>query len=148
MSEQLRRATCGELTRADEGAMVEVKGWVNSTRDHGGLIFIDLRDRFGITQVVFDPRASAPATELASSLRSEDVVAARGAVRRRPSGTDNPKLATGEIEIAAQSLDVLNRSKTPPFPVHSDGEVDESLRLRYRYLDLRRPQLQQAIALR
>ncbi len=144
----MRRATCGELSGSDEGATVEVKGWVNSSRDHGGLIFIDLRDRFGITQVVFDPRTSAVATELASSLRSEDVVAARGAVRRRPAGTENPKLSTGEIEVAAQSLDVLNRSKTPPFPIHSDGEVDESLRLRYRYLDLRRPHLQHAIALR
>ncbi|HEV2038016.1 MAG TPA: aspartate--tRNA ligase [Candidatus Eremiobacteraceae bacterium] len=147
-AQPLRRVTCGELNGNNEGATVELKGWVNSTRDHGGLIFIDLRDRFGITQLVFDPRVSREATELASTLRSEDVVAARGTVRRRPSGTENAKLATGEIEIAAQSLDVLNRSKTPPFPIHTDGEVDESLRLRYRYLDLRRPQLQRNIELR
>jgi len=144
----MRRVTCGELKRADEDTTVELKGWVNSTRDHGGLIFIDLRDRFGITQVVFDPRTSKASTELASSLRSEDVVAVRGAVRRRPAGTENAKLATGDIEIAAQSVAVLNRSKTPPFPIASDVDVDESLRLRYRYLDLRRPQLQRAIELR
>jgi len=143
-----RRVTCGELTGKDEGAGVEIRGWVNSTRDHGGLIFIDLRDRFGITQVVFDPRNAREATELASTLRSEDVVAASGLVRRRPAGTENAKIATGEIEIAAQTLEILNRSKTPPFPIHTDGEVDESLRLRYRYLDLRRPHLQRNIELR
>ena len=145
---QVRRASCGELTATDEGAVVELKGWVHSTRDHGGLIFIDLRDRFGITQVVFDPRTAAEATKLASTLRSEDVVAAIGLVRRRPAGTENAKLATGAIEIAAEKLDILNRSKTPPFPIHTDGEVDESLRLRYRYLDLRRPHLQRNIELR
>jgi aspartyl-tRNA synthetase len=145
---QARRVTCGELSAKDEGATVEIRGWVNSTRDHGGLIFIDLRDRFGITQVVFDPRAAREATELASTLRSEDVVSAQGTVRRRPAGTENAKLTTGEIEIAAEALDVLNRSKTPPFPIHTDGDVDESLRLRYRYLDLRRPSLQRNIELR
>jgi aspartyl-tRNA synthetase len=145
---QLRRVTCGDLSSADEGAAVELKGWVNTTRDHGGLIFFDLRDRFGITQVVVDPRAAPAAAEIASSLRSEDVVAVRGAVRRRPAGTQNRKLATGEIEIAAATVDALNRSKTPPFPIHDDGEVEESLRLRYRYLDLRRPNLQRNIALR
>ncbi|MBV8670980.1 MAG: aspartate--tRNA ligase [Candidatus Eremiobacteraeota bacterium] len=145
---QLRRATCGELTSADEGSAALLKGWVNTTRDHGGLIFIDLRDRFGLTQVVVDPRSAPAAAEVAASLRSEDVIAAQGLVRRRPAGTENRKLATGEIEIAAESIDVLNRSKTPPFPIHDDSDVDEGLRLRYRYLDLRRPHLQRSIALR
>ncbi|MBV8163167.1 MAG: aspartate--tRNA ligase [Candidatus Eremiobacteraeota bacterium] len=145
---QLRRATCGELTSADEGSAALLKGWVNTTRDHGGLIFIDLRDRFGLTQVVVDPRSAPAAAEVAASLRSEDVIAAHGLVRRRPAGTENRKLATGEIEIAAESIDVLNRSKTPPFPIHDDSDVDEGLRLRYRYLDLRRPHLQRSIALR
>ena len=145
---QLRRATCGELTSADEGSAALLKGWVNTTRDHGGLIFIDLRDRFGLTQVVVDPRSAPAAAEVAASLRSEDVIAAQGLVRRRPAGTENRKLATGGIEIAAESIDVLNRSKTPPFPIHDDSDVDEGLRLRYRYLDLRRPHLQRSIALR
>ncbi len=148
MSQTLRRVTCGELSASDQGAAVEINGWVNSTRDHGGLIFIDMRDRFGVTQVVFDPSVSREAATQASTLRAEDVVAARGQVRRRPAGTENAKLRTGEIEVAATSLEVLNRSKTPPFPIHDEGEVDESLRLRYRYLDLRRPNLQRAIALR
>jgi aspartyl-tRNA synthetase len=148
VSEAARRATCGELGAADQGAQVELKGWVHGTRDHGGLIFIDMRDRFGVTQVVFDPKSAGDAAQLASSLRAEDVVAVVGAVRLRPAGTENPKLTTGQIEVAAQTLTVLNRSKTPPFPIHADGEVDESLRLRYRYLDLRRPHMQRNIALR
>ena len=145
---QLRRVTCGDLTSAAEGAAVELKGWVNTTRDHGGLVFFDLRDRFGVTQVVVDPKVRPEAGTVASSLRSEDVVAVRGSVRRRPAGTENRKLATGEIEVAADTIEVLNRSKTPPFPIHDEGDVEESLRLRYRYLDLRRPNLQRNIALR
>ncbi len=146
--EQLQRVTCGQLRAADAGKTVELQGWVNSTRDHGGLIFIDVRDRCGVTQVVFDPRDASDASELAASARSEDVVCVRGAVRRRPAGTENAKLPTGAIEVAAQSIEMLNRSKTPPFPIHTDGEVDESLRLRYRYLDLRRPYLQRNMELR
>ena len=145
MSRELfRRANCGELTAAAQGERVELSGWVNSSRDHGGLIFVDLRDRFGITQLVLDPKV----IPVASSLRSEDVVTAQGLVRTRPLGTENAKLVTGEIEVAVASVTVLNRSKTPPFPIHSDVDVDESLRLRYRYLDLRRPHLQRNIALR
>ena len=145
MSRELfRRANCGELTAGAEGERVELSGWVNSSRDHGGLIFVDLRDRFGITQLVLDPKV----IPVASSLRSEDVVTAQGLVRQRPPGTENAKLVTGEIEVAVASVTVLNRSKTPPFPIHSDVDVDESLRLRYRYLDLRRPHLQRNIALR
>ena len=142
------RATCGELTAARVGDLADVRGWVNSTRDHGGLIFVDVRDRFGITQTVFDPSASPAAAETASTLRSEDVVAVRGAVRRRPAGTENKALATGEIEIAGAEVEVLNRSLTPPFPVHGDEDVDENLRMKYRFLDLRRPRLQRNIVLR
>jgi aspartyl-tRNA synthetase len=142
------RATCGQLSASDVGASAEIRGWVNSTRDHGGLIFVDVRDRFGITQTVFDPSGAPEAAAAAAKLRSEDVVAVRGVVRRRPAGTENRNLSTGEIEIAADAVDVLNRSLTPPFPVHGDEDIDEALRLRYRYLDLRRPRMQHNIALR
>ena len=142
------RTTCGSLSAADAGKTVDLRGWVNSTRDHGGLIFIDVRDRFGVTQTVFDPSKAPDAAATASTLRSEDVVAVRGAVRRRPAGTENAALATGAVEVAASDVEVLNRSITPPFPIHGEGEVDESLRMRYRYLDLRRPQMQRNIALR
>ncbi len=148
VSQTFKRTTCGELSAANEGDAAELRGWVNTSRDHGGLIFIDVRDRFGLTQVVFDPKTSPEATELASSLRSEDVIAVWGSVRKRPPGTENAKLATGEIEVAARTLEILNRSKTPPFPIHTDDDIDESLRLRYRYLDLRRPRLQRNISLR
>lgn len=140
----IRRANCGELSAVAQGERVELSGWVNSSRDHGGLIFVDLRDRFGITQLVLDPKI----VPVAASLRSEDVMTARGLVRRRPPGTENTKLGTGEIEVAVEHVTVLNRSKTPPFPIHGDVDVEESLRLRFRYLDLRRPHLQRNIALR
>ncbi|MDQ6780287.1 MAG: aspartate--tRNA ligase [Candidatus Eremiobacteraeota bacterium] len=145
---EFRSVECGALSAAEDGQRVEIRGWVNVTRDHGGLIFIDLRDRSGITQTVFDPGKAAEAAATAATLRSEDVVAIAGSVRKRPVGTENPKLGTGQIEIAGEHLTVLNRSKTPPFPIHTDGEVDESLRLRYRYLDLRRPVMQRNMALR
>ena len=142
------RVTCGALAAPDEGRSVDLRGWVHSTRDHGGLIFVDVRDRFGITQAVFDPSKAPEAAHAAGHLRSEDVVAVRGAVRRRPPGTENRQLPTGEIEIAGAEVDVLNRSLTPPFPIHGDADIDESLRMRYRYLDLRRPHMQHNIALR
>jgi aspartyl-tRNA synthetase len=140
--------TCGDLTAAHDGRTAIVQGWVNSARDHGDLIFIDVRDRFGVTQTVFDPSVAPEAAALAKTLRSEDVVSVEGRVRRRPAGTENQKIATGEIELAATHASVLNRSLTPPFPIHSDGEVDETLRMKYRYLDLRRPHMQRNIALR
>ncbi len=144
-----RYVTCGELGASDAGARVAVRGWVNSTRDHGGLIFVDVRDRYGITQVVFDPRTTEqPSYEAAGHLRSEDVIMAAGTVRRRPAGTENANLKTGEIEVAVDQLTVLNKSKTPPFPLHGDENVDESLRMKYRYIDLRRPAMQHNIALR
>ena len=143
----LGRRSCGALTATDVGATVQLDGWVNRRRDHGGVIFIDLRDRDGITQAVFDP-AQAAAFDVAETLRNEDVVRVRGLVRRRPAGTENPKLSTGEVEVAADRSDVLNRSLVPPFPVNVEADVDESLRLKYRYLDLRRPRLQHNLTIR
>jgi aspartyl-tRNA synthetase len=138
---------CGALTAADTGRDVELEGWVHRRRDHGGLIFVDLRDRSGLTQIVFDP-SDAATFATAATLRSEDVVAVGGVVRRRPSGTENPKLATGDVELPASALAVLNRSETPPFVIASDEEPDESVRLRYRYLDLRRPRMQRNLRIR
>jgi len=143
----LGRRSCGALTASDVGATVQLDGWVNRRRDHGGLIFIDLRDRDGITQAVFDP-SQAEAFAVAETLRNEDVVRVRGLVRRRPAGTENPKLSTGEVEVAAEGVDVLNRSLVPPFPINVEADVDESLRLKYRYLDLRRPRLQHNLTVR
>ncbi|MBV8366772.1 MAG: aspartate--tRNA ligase [Candidatus Eremiobacteraeota bacterium] len=144
-----RFVTCGELGAQDAGQRVAVRGWVNATRDHGGLIFIDVRDRYGVTQAVFDPRTSArEAYESAAHLRSEDVIMAAGTVRPRPAGTENANLSTGAIEVAADALTVLNKSKTPPFPLHGDADVDEALRMKYRYIDLRRAPMQRNIELR
>jgi aspartyl-tRNA synthetase len=140
------RVSCGSLRAADEGRQVELNGWVNRRRDHGGLIFVDLRDHEGITQVVFDPQHASFAD--AEHLRNEDVLRVRGAVRRRPAGTENPRLPTGDVEVAIAELDVLNRSQVPPFQVNSDDPVDENLRLEYRYLDLRRPRMQRNMRVR
>jgi aspartyl-tRNA synthetase len=141
------RFACGALTAADVGRAVELDGWVHRRRDHGGLIFIDVRDRTGLTQVTFDP-SNAAVFAVAETLRSEDVVQVRGTVRRRPAGTENAKLPTGEVELPAAALDVLNRSETPPFVIASDEEPDENVRLRYRYLDLRRPRMQRNLVMR
>jgi len=141
------KRTCGALRAADIEKPVELNGWVHRRRDHGGLIFIDLRDRDGITQSVFDP--ADPATfSLAESLRSEDVVRVRGTVRARPAGTENKKLPTGEIELPVSEIHVWSRAETPPFQITSDERVDESLTLKYRYLDLRRPRLQHNLTVR
>jgi aspartyl-tRNA synthetase len=145
------RASCGALTAADVGRFVEVNGWVHRRRDHGGLIFIDLRDRDGLTQLVFNPDAhdTSPLTfAAAEELRGEFVIQVRGLVQRRPPGTENSRLATGEVEVAVRELVVLNRSETPPFVVASDEEPDENVRLRYRYLDLRRPRMQRNLTVR
>ncbi len=142
----MTRRTCGALRITDSGTNVELDGWIHRRRDHGGLIFVDLRDRDGITQIVFDPQY--PAFADAEHLRSEDVVRVCGRVRNRPSGTENAKLATGEIELAAEQLEILNRSLVPPFQVNVDENADENLRLEYRYLDLRRPRMQRNMTVR
>ena len=142
------RITCGTLRADHAGEQVTLRGWVNRRRDLGGLIFIDLRDGFGITQVVFNPQVAPEAHELASGLRNEYVIAVSGPVNVRPEGTENPKMATGQIEIEAHSLDILNEAKTPPFYINEEVEVDESLRLKHRYLDLRRPRMQRNMLLR
>ncbi len=146
MTSLVLKRSCGALRADDVGATAELSGWVNRRRDHGGLIFVDLRDRDGITQIVFDPERES--FKEAEHLRHEDVVRVRGTVRHRPAGTENAKLATGQVEVGVDELDVLNRSLVPPFPVNSDEDVDENLRLEYRYLDLRRPRLQRNIATR
>jgi aspartyl-tRNA synthetase len=130
------------------GSEVTLAGWVDRRRDHGGLIFIDLRDREGIVQVVFDPEASADCHKIASQMRSEYVVRVSGEVALRPQGTENPKLPTGEIEVIAYNTEILNPSKTPPFYINEDVEVEESLRLKYRYLDLRRARMRENLMLR
>ncbi|HEU5314769.1 MAG TPA: aspartate--tRNA ligase [Chloroflexota bacterium] len=143
-----RTHTCGELRAANAGQRVTLQGWVHRRRDHGGLIFIDLRDRYGLTQLVLNPANAQQAHETASTLRSEYVVTVEGTVGTRPAGTENPHLPTGEIEVAVDALTVLNGSKTPPFYINEDAPVDEALRLKYRYLDLRRQRLRDTILLR
>jgi len=133
-----RTHTCGALRKADAGSRVTLCGWVDSRRDHGGLVFIDLRDRNGITQVVFRPEEQAAAAGVAHGLRSEDVIQVSGLVAPRLSGTENAKLATGDIEIVVDTITVLNKSDVLPFPLDEDS-VNEDLRLQHRYLDLRRP---------
>lgn len=140
------RVSCGALRAGDEGGTVELNGWVNRRRDHGGLIFVDLRDHDGITQIVFDPEH--PSFSEAEHVRNEDVLRVIGTVRHRPAGTENPKLATGDVEVAVANLEILNRSQVPPFQVNIDEPVDENLRLEYRYLDLRRPRLQRNLRTR
>jgi len=142
------RITCGSLRLEQAETEVTLKGWVNRRRDLGGLIFIDLRDRFGITQVVFNPQIAPEAHELANRLRNEFVIEVRGIVRQRPEGTVNPKMTTGDIEVEAHDLTILNESKTPPFYINEEVDVDESLRLKFRYLDLRRQKMQHNVVLR
>ncbi len=142
----MTRRSCGALRARDAGSRVELCGWVHRRRDHGGLIFVDLRDRDGLTQVVFDPQHAAFAP--AEHLRSEDVLRVCGLVRKRPQGTENAKLGTGEVEVAVEELEILNRSLVPPFQVNVDENADESLRLEYRYLDLRRPRMQRNLTVR
>jgi aspartyl-tRNA synthetase len=143
-----RTHTNGELRPEDAGCEVTLMGWVQNRRDLGGLIFIDLRDRTGITQVVCNPQEAAGAAAVASGVRGEYVLAVRGVVAARPAGTENPRVPTGGVEVRARSLRVLNPADPPPFPVDGDVGVDEAVRLRYRYLDLRRPRLQANLALR
>jgi aspartyl-tRNA synthetase len=148
MGDWKRTHTLGELRLDHEGRDVTLMGWVHRRRDHGGLIFLDLRDREGLTQVVFYPELCPGAHALAHDLRSEYVVAVRGRVAPRPQGTENPSLPSGAIEVQAQELRILNRSKTPVFPVEDASDAGEDLRLKYRFLDLRRPALQRNLRLR
>ncbi|HWB01201.1 MAG TPA: aspartate--tRNA ligase, partial [Pirellulales bacterium] len=144
----LRTHTCGELRRSHVGQHVTLAGWVDSYRDHKGLFFVDLRDRYGKAQVTFDPDCGADVMELARSVRSEWVIAVTGKVIERPEGMTNPKLATGEIELQATELRVLNRSLTPPFLPTIADLPNEEIRLQHRYLDLRRGRLQELIVFR
>ena len=143
-----RTHNCGELNKKDIKQKVALCGWVHSRRDHGGLIFIDLRDRFGITQVVFNPEKNPELHSRARELRSEYVILAQGEVVARPEGTENPKIPSGEIELFASTLEILNTSDTPPFEIDDDSKTSEDLRLTYRYLDLRRPFMQHNLLLR
>jgi aspartyl-tRNA synthetase len=144
----LKTHTCGQLRPEHAGQTVTLAGWVHRRRDHGGLIFIDLRDREGITQVVFNPDTSAEAHAIARDLRVEYVVRVTGNVRQRPPGLENLDLATGRIEVVAENAEILNPARTPPFYINEDSPVEEALRLRYRYLDLRRQRMQRNLILR
>jgi len=144
----MRSHTCGAVTAAAIGEEVRLAGWVAKRRDHGGLIFLDLRDRTGIVQCTFDPEASGPAFPIAETVRPEWVVLLHGTVRRRPAGTENAAMATGEVEVVIRSAEVLNRSETPPFEIEAGIETDELTRMKWRYLDIRRPEVLAALQLR
>ncbi len=141
MGNLVRTHSCNELKKANVGEEVVLMGWVLRRRDHGGVIFIDLRDKHGITQIVFNPEINSEVHAKAHQLRSEWVLAIRGVVDARPDDMNNAKLATGEIEVRVDELRILNTSETPPFPLDEDVEISDNLRLQYRYLDLRRPEM-------
>ena len=143
-----RTIQCGEVSEEQIGQQVTLNGWVNRNRDQGGIAFIDLRDRTGVVQVTIDGGVVPEALEIANKLRSEFSISVIGKVRVRPEGTENPNLKTGNLEVAAEILEVLNPSKTPPFSIAEDKAVDEGLRLKYRYLDLRRPTMYDKMKLR
>ncbi|PZC46161.1 MAG: aspartyl-tRNA synthetase [Chloroflexi bacterium] len=144
----LKTASCGELRLDDVGRTVTLAGWVHRRRDHGGVLFIDLRDREGLIQVVFHPEVAPAAVEVASAFRNEWVVQVTGEVAVRPAGTENSQLPTGGVEVNVRTVEVLNPAHTPPFEIGSDVEIDELLRMRYRYLDLRRPKMREILILR
>jgi aspartyl-tRNA synthetase len=148
MKTAYRTNTCGELTAKDIDKEVSLAGWVQSRRDHGGVIFIDLRDRYGLTQIVFNPEFNAGPHKLADTLRREDVIHVKGIVKKRAEGMDNPKLHTGQIEVFANTLEILNKSETPPIEIDDTKVANEDFRLKYRYLDLRRPSMQSHMVLR
>jgi aspartyl-tRNA synthetase len=139
---------CGDLTASNAGEVVILMGWAHRRRDHGGVIFIDLRDREGLVQVVFNPETSPGCHIEAGRIRTEFVLAIKGLVRMRPEGMENPDLRTGAIEIMANDLEILNEAKTPPFVLDGTAEISENVRLKYRYLDLRRPEIQKNLILR
>ncbi|HFQ95781.1 MAG TPA: aspartate--tRNA ligase, partial [Anaerolineae bacterium] len=144
----LKSIDCGALRKDHVGQTVTLAGWVHRRRDHGGLIFFDLRDRSGLVQVVFNADISEPAHALAETVRPEYVIQVKGVVAARPEGLVNPNLATGEIEVEVHDLAILNAAKTPPFPINEDTPVRDEVRLKYRYLDLRRERMQKNMILR
>jgi aspartyl-tRNA synthetase len=148
MSFLKRTVSCGELRKLDIGRTVILNGWVDSARDHGGLVFVDLRDRYGLTQVVFNPAENADLHAHARELKSEYVIAVEGKVQARPSGTINAEIATGEIEVHATKMELLSAAETPPFEINDRQEVGQEVRLKYRFLDLRRPSMQKNLILR
>src|SRR3989338_4185031 len=143
-----RTHTCGELTGKDVNKKVILAGWCATRRDHGGVIFIDLRDRYGITQIVFDPSNNIESHKMAEGLRREDVVIAEGSVRSRPKGMENQRMKTGEIEVLINKINHINKAQTPPLEIEDRIEASEETKLRYRYLDLRRPKMQQQLMFR
>ncbi|MDP3789973.1 MAG: amino acid--tRNA ligase-related protein, partial [Candidatus Omnitrophota bacterium] len=143
-----RTHSCGELAEKDLGKKACIAGWVHTWRDHGGLVFIDLRDREGLTQIVFNPEKNKTLHTESRRLRSEYVIAVKGMVEPRPKGTENPKLKTGKIEIAVDELEILNTAEPPPFEITDDAKISEEVRLTYRYLDLRRPIMQKNLRMR
>ena len=143
-----RTNTCGELSKEDVKKEAVLCGWVASSRDHGGIIFVDLRDRYGLTQVVFDPRNKKENHQEAGQLRREDVISIKGAVRARGEGLANPNLKTGEIEVLANEIEVLSKAETPPIEIEDRVDANEEMRLKYRYLDLRRPKMQRQLQIR
>jgi len=148
MAFRKRTVTCGELRPSDEGRTVTLNGWVDSRRDLGGVVFVNLRDRYGRTQVVFNPQSGDDLYGRAGELRSEFVVSVTGTVRRRPEGTVNPSMPTGGIDVEGTELAVLNRAETPPFVIADDVDASEEIRLQYRYMDLRRPAMQKNLVTR
>lgn len=143
-----RTHNCGELRQTNVSKTVCLQGWCHSRRDHGGLIFIDLRDRYGLTQIVFDPEVDKQAHQTAESLRREDVISIEGEVQQRKPDMENPKLPTGQVEVFVNSIEIVNRAETPPLEVDDRMKINEDIRLKYRYLDLRRPQMQQHLLIR
>lgn len=144
----LKSHYCGELRKEHAGKKVSLAGWVDRRRDHGELIFLDLRDRSGVTQIVFNPLVSKQCHQTAEQVRNEYVLRVVGEVALRPKGTENPKLPSGDIEVIVREAEILNTSKTPPFYINEESEVDETVRLKYRYLDLRRTRMLNNIILR
>ena len=148
MINEKRSHHCGELGKDQAGEKVVLCGWVSKRRDHGGLIFIDLRDRSGIVQVVADPESAGTSFKTAEDIRNEYVIKVEGKVRLRDEDTINENIPTGTIEVLASEIEVLNKAKTPPFYIKDDIDTDENLRLKFRYLDLRRPEMQRNLILR
>ena len=143
----IRTHTCGELTQAASGEQVTLNGWVDTRRDLGGVIFIDLRDRYGITQIVFSPQNNEEAHKLADQLRPEFAIGVEGLVHKRSEENINTDLKTGDIEVYVHKLQIYSKAKTPPFEIRDDLKTNEDVRLKYRYLDLRRPSMQNNLML-